>query len=362
MDKNHHLGESPNLKASVSKTLVAVLLAMLFLAPPSSSASDGWVAALEERVALIDAQTPGNIGVYVKHLGDGRTLRYHSDRLWYLASTIKVHVAVALLQLVEEGVFSLHDELTLSASDYVDGAGDLLWAEPGTRYTVGELLRKMLADSDSTATDMLIRMIGEHELNVRISATIAPEGFEHFTTILQVRYDAYNELHPTVQALSNMDFVRLNSAAQGQERLQTLIDRLRVDADELGVRSIEEAFERYYSRNLNSGTLEAFGLLLERLISGDLLSRQHTELMLGIMEDISTGDRRIKAGLPAGVTFAQKTGTQIGRACNVGIVNPRLPQRAVIVAACLERYQGRSRAEEALRRVGSSLDEVGLLY
>jgi beta-lactamase class A len=342
--------------------LALTLLAGTSGASATHAATGDWVDSLGEKIARIDADTPGRLGVYVKHLGDGQAISYGAERLWYLASTIKVPVAVVLLQKVEEGELSLDEQLTLKQSDYVDGAGDLLWHEPGTRLSLGTLLKKMLEDSDSTATDMLIRHIGEEELFARTRELAGPEGFSKITTILQVRYDAYRELHPSAEQLSNMDFIRLKNASPGEERYKALVSKLPTSGD-LQATSIEEAFERYYERNLNSGTLEAFGELLEKIVRGELLSAQHTDLVLRHMENITTGERRIKAGLPPGTPFAQKTGTQIGRACNVGVIHPRSNggEQAVIIAACMEKHDAVREAEQAFKQLGESLAQARLI-
>lgn len=344
--------------------LLWLMLGLALAAAAAASPSADWPRALANELARIEADTPGSLGVYVKHLGDGHSVGHDAERLWYLASTVKVPVAIALLQLVEEGVLSLDETLTLQRSDYVDGAGDLLWQQPGTRYSLRQLLQKMLENSDSTATDMLIRRIGVQELNRRIRASMVEDGFEPFTTILQVRYDAYGELHPSVRQLSNMDFIRLKAAAPGRERLQALLTWLPVGEPDLRTPNIDAAFERYYARGLNSGRLDAFGHLLEKLVRGELLSAPHTALVLDHMQNISTGDNRLKAGLPAGVPFAQKTGTQIGRACNVGIVRPASAQLAqtVIVAACSERHGPVSAGEAALAAVGEALVRSGAVH
>lgn len=353
--------------------LAALLLAALVLqacsrdpAPPAADTGPGadagepaWVAPLAASVEAIDRDTPGALGVYVRHLGDGGMLDHHSDRPWYLSSTIKVPVAIAVLQLADEEALSLDEELVLAETDFVDGAGDLLWQEPGARYAIGTLLEKSVRNSDSTATDMLIRRIGEDELNRRIQAWV-PDGFGPVTTILQVRYDAYGLLHPGVAGLSNMDLVRLKNAAPGAERLQALATRLGADASDFALGSIEEAFERYYASGTNSATLQAFGRLLEQLVEGRLLSEAHTRLLLDHMQAITTGDDRIRAGLPDDADFAQKTGTQLDRACNVGIVGPD-SDAALVVAACMEGFGEIAVAEAALRDVGAALDASGAL-
>ena len=60
--------------------------------------------------------------------------------------------------------------------------------------------------------------------------------------------------------------------------------------------------------------------MLEKLARGELLDEKYRALLLNHMRAITTGAKRIQAGLPAGLTFAQKTGTQHERACNMELL------------------------------------------
>jgi beta-lactamase class A len=344
----------------IRRRLLLALLAGL-LAACSAAVADDWVSVLAAEVERIDRRSDGKLGVYVHNLADDRVLDHDGSRMWYLASTIKVPVAIAVLQAVEAGRLSLDQELTLQQSDFVDGAGDLIWQKPGSRYAIGELLDKSLVDSDSTATDMLIRLIGEDELNARVRDWVG-DGFGPITTIVQVRYDAYGILHPGVAGLTNMDLVRLRNAEAGSARLDALARTLKVERGAFAVDSIDEAFERYYQGGSNSATLQAFARLLARLVGGELLSPPHTERVLDAMRRISTGERRIKAGLPRKAAFAQKTGTQLARACNMGLLLPNdgKPEAPVVVAACVERFDQLADAERAFEALGRALAEAGL--
>lgn len=322
-----------------------------------SAVASSWVNALLERLQRIDEDMPGELGIHVRLLGEGYRLDYGDDDAWYLASTIKVPVAIAILEQVEAGELALQQELVLQRSDFVDGAGDLIWQEPGTRYDIATLLAKSLRHSDSTATDMLIRLIGEDHLNRRIRAWVG-SGFGPVTTILQVRYDAYGELHPSVADLSNMDLVVLRNAEAGEPRLLALLDTLGVERKELAHDSIEAAFERYYEGGRNSAHLTVFADLLEKLVSGDLLIAEHTELVLEHMRRISTGGERISAGLPPGIRFAQKTGTQLGRACNMGVIEAGEAGAKIVVAVCARRFERIDQAEQAFQRIGRALNEL----
>lgn len=331
----------------------------LVLCTAACNARDApWVAAMQPQVERIDADTPGDMGVLLHRLRDDSRLEHASDRPWYLASTIKVPVAIAVLQSVEDGERSLDDEIELRREDFVDGSGDLVWQEPGARFSIRTLLAKSIENSDSVATDMLIRAIGEEALNRRVASWT--KGFGPITTILQVRYDAYGQLHPDVAKLDNMQIVALRQADAGEARLAALRKTLGVEQSALKFGSIEEAFERYYAGDRNTATLDAFGTMLEKLSAGELLSPAHTKLLLGHMQKITTGDKRISRGLPKGTVFAQKTGTQLARACNVGVIAPG-SEDATVVVACLEKFDDIAQAEKALQSLGGAITGSGVL-
>ncbi len=310
-----------------------------------------WGVNLQDKLKQIDDEFIGKVGVYVKHLGDGTSVTYQTDRDWYLASTVKIPIGITILQLVEEGEFSLDDELVVQETDFVDGSGDLMWQEPGISYTILELMDRMIRDSDSTATDILIRFLGEERLNKHIRDHIIRDGIENITTILQVRYDAYGEIHKTAANLTNMNIIELKGVTPMASRLDELLRILEITENDIQVASIPDAFERYYQKRLNSGSLEAMGVMLERLANGEYLNKENTEILINIMKSVTTGTRRIQAGLPEGSEFAHKTGTQIGRACNMGIVylNETEP---VVVAACAENYRSLKEAEDVFKKVG----------
>jgi len=368
--------------ARLSTRLAPVLLSIALLvacrggseAPPSANgpaaqsaleaaaATDApWISDLDARVSALDDAMPGRFGVYVRHYGARPgTLDRGGDRAWYLSSTIKIPVAIAILERVDAGTLSLDDTRVLAQSDFVDGSGDMLEHKPGEAFSIATLLEKSLRDSDSTATDMLIRTLGEDQLDARITEWTGG-GFEPITTILQVRYDAYGPAHPGVAALDNMAIVRLRNAESGEARLQALADELKLARADLDADSLEAVFDAYYASGRNSATLPAFATLLDRLVTGELLSPDSTRTMLGHMRSISTGDRRISAGLEPDTDFAQKTGTQLRRACNVGVIDADSGRDgATLVLACAEDFDDIDQAETAFQGLGRALEETVL--
>ena len=341
--------------------LTAITSCLVLPAPGLTDESQQWTRALADEISEIDERMPGQIGVYIKHLGDGGEVRHRTDRDWYIASTIKIPLAIALLQKVEDGELSLQQELELAESDFVDGSGELLWREPGETFTVFELMERSVRDSDSTATDMLIRLLDEQSFNQQIRDAMVAEGFGPITTILQVRQDAYSEFHRDARKLSNLDFIELRNEDDLEARCARMLEMLSAEPGDTSSGSCADAFERYYAKGNNSANLEAFGLLLERFWKGELVNEEHTQMLMQIMLSVTTGDRRIKAGLPEGAPFAHKTGTQIARSCNVGILNPQLVPGAVIVLACAEGYANLGQAERAYQELGQALAAAGFV-
>lgn len=326
-------------------TSVVVITASACLAVCQSSADEQ--PSLTQQIAKIATGTPGRFGVYAKNLRTGEELQFNSERPWYIASMVKVPVAIAVLQSVEAGRLSLEQRLTLKEEHYVDGDGELLYRDPGTTFSIAELLAHSIENSDSTATDMLIRAVGERDVNRMIRETMVEDGFRPITEILQVRYDAYGELHKNADQLTNMDYVEIRSAGEFDARVQAFRRKLGLKSTELAFTDLKAAFDQYYRRGLNSATLSALGILLERLVTGQLLKPGHTERLLGHMQNISTGGHRLQAGLPENTPFAQKTGTQIHRACNMGVTYPQRPERATVMVVCAENFEELEQAEAA---------------
>src|SRR5690606_10071984 len=108
-----------------------------------------------------------------------------------------------------------------------------------------------------------------------------------------------------VAELSNMEVLQLRNAEAGAPRLQALAATLGVASSALAYADIETAFGHYYASGANSGSLQAFATLLARVVRGELLSQASTALLLEHMQQITTGDHRLRAGLDDNVAFAQ---------------------------------------------------------
>lgn len=339
---------------------VLVGLGLALWAYKEQAYSDSWRSALEQDIRRIDEQSPGKLGVYVKHLGDGKSLSHDADRFWYLGSAVKVPIAVAVLQSIDEGKHSIDEEMTLQATDKVDGSGDLVWQDEGVAYSLRSLLNEMLIESDNTAANMLIRLIGEDELNERTRKNMGGKGFERITDFTQVRRDVYGELHPDARDLDNIELVKLASAPFSKPRYEAVARVLNIPTSELKADSMEQAYERYYARNLNASTLESYGRLLVKLAQGDLLSESSRDLLFKDMKIDRYDAYRLEAGLPSEAAFIQKTGTQLERACHVGVIEPLAEKQAdtIVIVACAEALDEDKEAGAAFEQVGKAITKA----
>lgn len=326
--------------------------------PCADAAAAGWVDTLQAQIQRIDGATPGRLGVYVKRLDTGETMAFEADRTWYLGSTTKLVVALAVLQDVDAGRRSLDDKLVLQESDRIDGSGNLVWQRAGTSWDVRSLVKRMLGDSDNTAANMLVRSLGTDVLNRRAGDYMG-SGVRPLTDFAQVRYDVYAELHPNARQLPNIGLVKLASAPLGPARVDGLARMLRVGKGDLQAKTIDAAYDRYYARQVNSATLRAYGTMLESLVRGKLLQPATLQHLLVDLKFNTYDAYRLEAGLPREVRFVHKTGTQYRRACHMGVINPQDQGRAaIVVAACAEGLDEHAQAGPAFEQIGQAITQT----
>lgn len=320
-----------------------------------------WTQRLHMALAQLETRSGAGLGVYVRDLDTGAAMSYRADETWYLASMVKVPVAIAVLRGVERGDYTLGTSLRVRAGDYVDGAGFTNRHAPGAPLSIRYLIEQMIVYSDNTASDMLIDLVGIGELNTLVQS-LSPLGFERFTSLADVRRQIYGRIDPRAAHLSGREFLLIHAQRSDADRVQMLHKLLHTQPAP-GQPALGEAYDAYYASGLNSGRLRAYGDLLAMLVEGHALDATRTTYLLGVMDRVKTGVHRIKAGLPQKVRFAHKTGTQRARICDAGLITvPRMgADRRIVVAACTRGEPALVRAERTLRDVGVALCESGVL-
>jgi beta-lactamase class A len=126
----------------------------------SMAPSDQAWEEMTRQLDILAAHRRARVAVHLKDLKTNREWNYHPDDLFPSASLVKVPVMCAVFFKMKDGGLSLNQQLTLRRRNRVGGSGSLKWQRDGQRFTVRELLVRMISESDNTATDMLIEAIG----------------------------------------------------------------------------------------------------------------------------------------------------------------------------------------------------------
>ena len=114
-------------------------------------------ASLVELQELIPELTPM---IYVFDLDTGNYVDVAGNAEVSAASTIKLPVLVAFFQAVDDGRITVDQTLAMQSSQIAGGSGDMQVQPPGTRYTALDVATQMIINSDNTATNMMIDLLG----------------------------------------------------------------------------------------------------------------------------------------------------------------------------------------------------------
>ena len=120
---------------------------------------------LEPRLERLASLAPGVVAISVADLSGGHAIAINGDINLPAASTIKIPVMVEVFRQIAQGRFTANSSMTLTDADRDSGFGSLDEAPWGSRYTVEQLLELMITESDNTAANMLIRLVGRQNVN-----------------------------------------------------------------------------------------------------------------------------------------------------------------------------------------------------
>jgi beta-lactamase class A len=127
--------------------------------------------AIQKRLEKIAREFPGTLGIAVRNLDTGEAFAVNGDMRFPTASLIKVAVMVEAHHQIAEGKFGAETAVSLAESDKAgDEPGVLNQLHPGISLTVSDLLALMIAFSDNTATNLLVRRVGAASVDRRMVA------------------------------------------------------------------------------------------------------------------------------------------------------------------------------------------------
>jgi len=228
----------------------------------------------------------------------GEAVSFHGKDHFPMQSVYKVPIAMAVLRDVESGRLHLDQRVRLDAADLLPPGphSPIRDQHPtGVELSVRELLRFMIAQSDGTASDVLLAMVGGPDRANRYLEQVGLEGVV---------------------------------VAASERQMQ------------------KDSLAQYSSWATPNGAVK----LLRALLDGRAVSPWSGALLLEWMAETPIGGLRLKGLLPEGTVVAHKTGTSktvLGRTAatnDVGIVT--LPDGRHLALAV---FVADSTAEEAVR-------------
>ncbi|ALN93307.1 MULTISPECIES: class A beta-lactamase [Lysobacter] len=238
-------------------------------AAPKAGHEPDWNA----RLRALEKPTGGRLGVAAIDTGSGQSMQWRGDERFRMCSSFKYLLAAAVLRQVELGKLTLDRKVPITAADMISHAP---FTQPlvGSSATVAQLCEATTTLSDNPAANLLLPLVG------------GPQGLTRFL----------RDIGDTVTRCDRTE-PELNRGAADDPR--------------------------------DTSSPLAQVATMRALLLGDALKPASREQLTAWLVANKTGDKRLRAGLPAGVRVGDKTGTA-GEANNdVGIVWP--PGRAPIL-------------------------------
>lgn len=288
---------------------------------------------LQKDLASLSAKSDGRLGACVLDQDGAEPLCVRGTEAFPLQSVMKLIVSAAVLEQVDAGKYKLSDMINIKPEQISPGPEEfaaLIRAKGQYRATIEELIRRSIVDSDSTSIDVLL----EHSGGI---AMVQDFLRKHKMEGLRVDRNE-RQLQAEFSGLSWQPAYSKPGAFEGARNAVAPAKQL-------------EAFEAYLKDPRDTGTPAAMVKFLKALASGKILSPTSTTKLLAIMDATVTGKDRLRAGVPRGWTFGNKTGTSYTVQGRAGTINDvgllKSPEGATLAVAVFIADSRQSNSERA---------------
>ncbi len=214
--------------------------------------------SLKKEIERIVSDKNAVVGVCIIGYNGKGIISINGDRRFPMQSVFKFHIALAVLSEVDKGNLSLDQKIFIGKDDLLP---DNFWSPlrdenpNGGTFTVAELIRYSVSQSDNTACDVLIRLIGTPK---------------------------------TVEDYFKKNNIRDIQITYNEEQMQS---------------EWRNMFQNWTTPNAASETIKLF---YEN--KNNLLSKISYDFFWKTNIETTTGKNRIKGQLPEGTVVAHKTG------------------------------------------------------
>jgi beta-lactamase class A len=149
----------------LSAIVAAIGVVLAGISPASAAMVPGPLADFQAQLLAYTLHAPGRVAIAIQDVATGLVTGVNQGAEMPAASTIKIPVMVEVFRQLTIGRFDVNRKVHLQDSDRDWGWGTLCDAPNGAAYPVSRLLALMIDESDNTATNMLIRLVGRQNIN-----------------------------------------------------------------------------------------------------------------------------------------------------------------------------------------------------
>lgn len=258
-------------------------------------------AELEKQIAKIAESAKGKVGVAAVLLETGDSAMLNSDQRFPMQSVYKLPISMAVMDQIRRGELDLDEKIGVTKEDMVGESqhSPLRDANPnGGEFTIRELIRFALVESDGTASDVLMRIAG------------GASQIQNFLTKIGVKNIRVVNTEKELALDWQTQYQNYATPSEAAELLRWLLN----STQQLG--PVEFTIDP--DKVCNCPAPQQWHLQHEDM-----------RLIIGVMQDSVPGAKRLKGNLPPSTSVAHKTGTSgtqdgITAATNdIGIITTR---------------------------------------
>lgn len=247
---------------------------------------------LTKKINTIEKKSNSIMGITAIHIEKNRIIAHNSNQRFFMASTIKLPIALAFLHRVDQKKDSLSQVIKLDKNNSVPGSGNLhyLFERKKINMSLQQILKHMLSNSDNSASDTIL-----HRVNgpIYVGRLMSALGFKNMyinRSILEMFLDTNHVDHSLLKTHRTVhSWTKIFNGVPLQQKVL--------------------AWQRFQNDKRDTTTPDDMAKLLVKLYKKEVLSESSTNVIMDIMEKCRTGRSRIKGLLPPNVKVAHKTGT-----------------------------------------------------
>jgi beta-lactamase class A len=259
--------------------------------------------AIQAQLRDLEATAQGRFGVHILDTATNQEYGYRSDERFMMLSSFKLLASALVLHRVDAGNESLERRVSYIAKDLIPWSPVTEKHTDGIGMTLAQLCEATITTSDNTAANLILSSYG------------GPAALTAFARQLGDNVSRMDRNEPTLNTPSD------------EGLMDTTSPRAMVAA-------------------------------MHKVLLGNILSVQSRSLLQQWLRSNTTGNNRLKAGLPTNWNIGDKTGTNKTDSNDIAIVYPA-NRPPLLVTAYLADSQARSQVKDAtIATVGKLVREI----